>query len=100
MEGYLPAFVKEAADRAMRYAIARDGRVTDLDTSDFINAAVGLRPQFELMQGAKEGERPDNLSEAFKRIVDSVAEEVLNNTQLQHTNGEPQGLKLAVVEEK
>lgn len=77
--GFLPAFVKEAVDRTMRYAIARtygedrsvgdDGKVVDmpmfLDTSDFVAAAQGLRPQLDRMNGAGEGRRTPDLETAF-----------------------------------
>jgi len=73
MVGFLPAFVKEAVDRTMRYAIARDGGVpTNLTTEDFVGAAKGLRPQLELMEGAKEGIPSDSLSVALRREVVSA----------------------------
>lgn len=55
MEGFLPAFVKEAIDRAIRYSISRNGgKVNKLGTDDFVYAANGLRPQLEMMHGALE----------------------------------------------
>ena len=70
MEGFLPAFAKEAIDRTMRYAIARHGgEVGVLTTGDFVQAARGLRPQLELMQGAPEGAARDTLSLALRREV-------------------------------
>jgi len=70
MEGFLPAFVKEALDRALRYAIARNGgEVGVLTTQDFVDAAEGLRPQLDLMDGAKEGRGPEPLSIALQREV-------------------------------
>jgi transitional endoplasmic reticulum ATPase len=76
MEGYLPAFVKEAVDRAQRYALSRaDGDVSNLrlETEDFVNAAHGLREQFNLMLGASEGVKADPLSVQLKRIaVDAI----------------------------
>jgi SpoVK/Ycf46/Vps4 family AAA+-type ATPase len=70
MQGFLPAFVKEAIDRTMRYSIARnDGEVQELSTDDFVNAAVGLRPQLELMEGAGEGVSPDPLGVSMRKEV-------------------------------
>lgn len=55
MEGFLPAFVKEAIDRAIRYSISRNGgKVAKLGTDDFVYAANGLRPQLDMMNGALE----------------------------------------------
>jgi transitional endoplasmic reticulum ATPase len=73
MEGFLPAFVKEATDRAMRYAIARnDGEVGVLNTQDFVDAADGLRPQLDLMEGASEGTGPETLARALRHEVESA----------------------------
>lgn len=63
MTGFMPAFVKEAGDRAIRYAIARgiDPNNIKLLTEDFVGAADGLRPQLELMN--KEREAPEDTLE-------------------------------------
>jgi transitional endoplasmic reticulum ATPase len=56
MTGMLPAFVTEACQRAVRYNIAANGgRATKIGTADLVDAAKGLRPQLELMEGAQEG---------------------------------------------
>ena len=61
LDGFLPAFVKETVDRALRYQVARTGgQPGQINTADLVHAANGLRPQLELMTGAKEQtERPD-----------------------------------------
>jgi SpoVK/Ycf46/Vps4 family AAA+-type ATPase len=70
MEGFMPAFCKEAIDRAMRWNLARNqGVSTSLTTGDFIAAAEGLRPQLELMGRAVEGARSDTIGTAFERTV-------------------------------
>lgn len=70
MEGYLPAYVKEAVDRSLRYAVARTGGVPEkLDTADFVAAALGLRDQLALQEGAGEGTQPDSVGTAIERIV-------------------------------
>lgn len=63
-EGYVPAFVKEGADRSIRYALPRnEGSLKGLviGTEELVFAATGMRPQFERMQDAPEtgdGEKP------------------------------------------
>lgn len=55
-EGYVPSFVKEVADRSIRYAINRlqgDIGKALIRTEDLVSAAVGLRPHFEWMQTGK-----------------------------------------------
>lgn len=77
---FMPAFVKEAADRTRRYAITRSGGKTDgllLTTDDFVHAAVGLRPQLELMKGAKDLVERDPMSTVVKRDVGAELEDRL-----------------------
>lgn len=70
MDGFMPAFVKEAIDRTTRYAVARTGGQPDrLTTEDFVNAAEGLRPQHILMEKATEGELPPPLTTAMSNII-------------------------------
>jgi transitional endoplasmic reticulum ATPase len=75
MSGYLPAFAKEAIERTVRYNVARNhGAVTKLDTDDFVAAAVGLRPQLELMEGAKDKKEANKLSDALSTVVAETME--------------------------
>lgn len=58
-DGYVPAFVKEVADRAIRYSLSRShGSIgTDavkIQTEDLVKSAQGLRPQFNRMSSAEE----------------------------------------------
>ncbi len=79
-EGYMPAFVKEAADRAVRYALARsEGNIGDyiITTADLVHAATGLRPQFERMQEAPEHAEKDQFVEGFAAIVRQENQKVL-----------------------
>jgi transitional endoplasmic reticulum ATPase len=70
MESFMPAFCKEAIDRAMRWNLARNhGSSTSLTTEDFIAAADGLRPQLELMSRAAEASRGDSIGTAIERTV-------------------------------
>jgi transitional endoplasmic reticulum ATPase len=70
MEGYLPAFCKEAVDRSIRYSIIRQRE--QITTQDLVDAANGLRPQFELMDGANEHTKPDSLGASLERVVRSA----------------------------
>lgn len=77
---FMPAFVKEAADRTRRYAITRaHGDIEDLQltTEDFVKAAQGLRPQLILMRDAKDIVARDPLSIVFRRDVEKSVDEVL-----------------------
>jgi transitional endoplasmic reticulum ATPase len=77
MDGFLPAFVREAIDRAKRYSIARnDGELGTLATEDFVLAAEGLRPQLDLMGEAGEGIKPDALGVALTRQVRAAIDQV------------------------
>jgi transitional endoplasmic reticulum ATPase len=70
MKGFMPAFCKEAIDRALRWNLARNrGTPSSLATEDFIAAADGLRPQLELMGRAGEGGRFDGVGSAIERTV-------------------------------
>lgn len=81
MEGYLPAFVKEAIDRAVRYSIARNnGEIDSLATQDFVHAANGLRDQLEMMEGAAEGRAPDVMSTVFADMVAESVRKQLDST--------------------
>ena len=69
---YLPAFVREAADRAMRYATVRhDGNTENISigTEDLVHAADGLRPQWEMMQDAPEYQGRAELDQAFRNLA-------------------------------
>lgn len=84
MSGYVPAFVKEAVDRAMRYGIVRGkGKPTILSTEDFTMAASGLRAQYKLMNDASEEMRNrDPLGSALRREIRAL----LSTTSLDNGN--------------
>lgn len=68
--GFLPAFAKEAAVRAIRYAIARGkGKPQPISTQDLVNAAHGLRPQLALMENAVEGVKRTGLDAVLSAVV-------------------------------
>lgn len=76
MEGFMPAFVKEAADRARRYAISREGGKTGglLTTDDFVHAAEGLKPHLQLMEDAIDIVEREPLGVHMSRLVHSEAQ--------------------------
>jgi hypothetical protein len=89
MKGYLPAFIKEAAERALRYAIARnEGEIDVLQTDDLVYAAEGLRTQYNLMNEADEGAIRPSLDRAFTDAVDSAVENRLNGAKMKDTSGD------------
>ena len=95
MEGYMPAFVKEAIDRAMRYAISRTGGKPDtLKTEDFVLAGNGLRPQLEMMEEAQEGADVESLDAAMGRRIETI----INRTGLIPVGNREPGHNLKVGE--
>lgn len=72
---FMPAFVGEAAGRAFRYAMVRQGgKPTELNTDDLVNACKGLRDQHDLMLGAHEVQPPETLTTAMEKMVAKVLE--------------------------
>lgn len=88
MEGYLPSFVKEAAVRAVRYAIARssNGSGLLLDTADFVGAAEGLRPQLALMNQASEAMTAHTVERAMRKMVEETLEPTVELVKEIHSN--------------
>lgn len=72
--GLLPAFAKEATDRAQRYAIARSGGVPQtIGTEDLVHAAAGIQAQVRMMEGAPIATDLDPIGDAFGRMLRSHA---------------------------
>lgn len=89
MEGFLPAFIKESIDRAVRYAIVRSKGVPSmLTTSDFVGAAHSLRDQHDMMENASEGKLPDSLGQAMSREIKAAATQVLSNARFVDSDGD------------
>lgn len=88
MHGYLPAFAKEAIDRAIRYSISRNQGAPDLiTTQDLVNAADGLRRQWLLMEEANEGVPVSTLDGVFRGVV----EEAIQGVAILDADGDPAG---------
>ncbi|MBQ1047834.1 AAA family ATPase [Micromonospora sp. C51] len=72
-DGLLPAFAKEAIDRAQRYAIARSGGVPQvIEARDLVDAAAGIRQQVKMMEDAPLATNKDSLGAALTRTVSSA----------------------------
>lgn len=75
LEGFLPAFIKEAAERAGRYAIARAMSDPDehavVTSDDVIAAADSLRSQQDLYENAGEGTVDESLATALGHVIKS-----------------------------
>ena len=85
-DGLLPAFAKEAIDRALRYSISRNQGVPDkIHTVDLVNAAHGLRPQLELMEAAREGVRKPTIEGTLEELFSGV----INRSELVDEDGDP-----------
>jgi transitional endoplasmic reticulum ATPase len=91
---FLPAFAKEAIDRAARYALDRSGgAIQQLTTEDFVDAANGLVPQLELMRGAGEGIVADPLAKAMRSEVTRAVGTILDGTTVERGGAEWAALK-------
>jgi transitional endoplasmic reticulum ATPase len=77
-EGYLPAFVREVATRALRYAMVRvNGMPNELTTDDLLKAAHGLREQYSLMIGAHEIQQTATLEAALHNVIAETLEKAV-----------------------
>lgn len=75
MEGYLPAFVMEAAQQSIRYSVTRNsGEVGNVTTEDIVNSAEGLRDQFEGMKDAPHPTPADTLGQVVSNVVEEAAD--------------------------
>ena len=69
--GYRPAFVTEFADRALRYLVAEHGAIDGhrITSQNLVDSANGLRPQYNLMEGAKDTSNRPDLEQALLAVV-------------------------------
>lgn len=91
-KGFLPAFCREAIDRTVRYNVSRNqGQATKLMTEDFVDAAAGLRPQLELMEGAAERQLKDTITEAFTGLMDEVVYDRMHGAEIRDEDDDYRG---------
>jgi transitional endoplasmic reticulum ATPase len=94
-EGYMPAYVREGIERAIRYTIARTGRAGAIGTDDLVNSCQDLRPQFELQQRALDHHEPlPPLDQMFRQLIEehatpsaSAIEEAVDEKIMSRLNG-------------
>lgn len=86
MDGYTPAYVREALDRSVRYSLFQhDGELGEIDTDALVGAAEGLRPQLQIMADATEGiaragvdgALGDLMTEQLRRHVAQLVDDVV-----------------------
>lgn len=79
MDRFKPAWVNEAATRAKRYSMVENaGQVGTLTTQHLVDAALDLRPQYDLHDGADESVETPSVDRAIRETVD----EALNATAI------------------
>ncbi len=80
-EGFLPAFAAEAAQRAVRYSIARNqGKPDAITTHDLVSAANGMRDHLRLMEDAQHGgQKTDTLDDKLAELVRGVVDGTKGN---------------------
>ena len=71
-EHYLPAYIREGVDRAMRYAIINGS--DRIGTDELVASADGLRQQWSLQQEAGEGEQMPNLDRSMREAIADVVD--------------------------
>jgi hypothetical protein len=73
-EGYMPAFVREGVERALRAPIALTRAIGLVTTNDLVKSLTSLRPQFELHQAANDRrQKLPPLDQQFRNMVAEVA---------------------------
>lgn len=101
MQDFVPAFIKEAVDRARVVSLARnEGQIRKLETEDLEIVAGVLNNHLEMMNAAQESTEPDALGTLLdKKIIDGV-KKVVQHTGVELTEGiEAKGI-LEVEEKK
>jgi hypothetical protein len=102
-DGFMPAYVKEALELAVRYTIARTGEAGQINGDDLIRALQSLRPQFDLQEKASDSieklppldrmlrgmieEHATPSEEAIQEAVDERIEYRINGAALVNDDG-------------
>lgn len=82
MVGFLPAFVKQAIDRAKTWAVNSQGFDYVLTTADLAGAAMSLHDQLARMNGASEGKVGPELVTALQTVVGDKVTDLLGKTEV------------------
>lgn len=73
-QGFMPAYVREAIERAVRYTIARLGRTGLINTKDLVAACESLRAQYDLQSSANDQhEKLPPLDRMFREMITAHA---------------------------
>jgi hypothetical protein len=82
VDGFMPAFVKEAIDRAVRYSVSlHGGRLGPIGTKELVLAADGLRPQLEMMDGASERKVAAGIDDSLATLVTGIIDDRFNDAR-------------------
>lgn len=83
MEHYLPAFIAEVAQGAVRYSVVRNNGENghEITTEDLVGSAEGMRPHWDMMQDAPETTPADSVGVALEKVVKNQVESVVDRTR-------------------
>jgi len=95
MDGFFPAFIKEAVNRASSVAISR-AKSSDyqIGTEDLRIAAISLKPQLEQMEAAFEKPTRSELSTAMGNVVEGVVVRKLEGARMAYSGSDEYKLVL------
>ncbi len=93
MAEFVPAFVAEATDNAIRYSMVRnDGTPGAIVTSDLVYSANALRRQLDLMNGAHAGERArPTIDQALRSATAEEVRRIVHGSEIVDRDGDPTG---------
>ncbi|HEY6416790.1 MAG TPA: hypothetical protein VIX41_11145, partial [Acidimicrobiales bacterium] len=84
-QGYMPAFVREVFDRAVRYSISfNKGHLGPIGTRELCRAAEALRDQYRMMNEASEDRPVDPMTAA----VEAAVARAITGTDVQDYDGD------------
>lgn len=79
MTGFMPAYVREAFDRAVGYSVsANRGEIGPIGTDALVMAARSLRPQLDLMEGASDKAERIGIDGALGQLLEQTVSEQIN----------------------
>lgn len=89
MEGYMPAFVREALDRAVGYSVsANEGSLGKISTDDLVWAADSLREQYQMMEEAGEKAPDVTVGTAIEQVVVEAVSGIIASTVVNDSDGD------------
>jgi transitional endoplasmic reticulum ATPase len=89
MDGFYPAFVREAVERAKSFAVSRAKgvRTYTLSTDDLVKAARSLHPQLAQLKAASEGLAKPVLETVLSTAFEEAAQRAVHGTKLKFNYG-------------